>query len=115
MEKKISYLAVVSIIFTVVLSITLLTTPNWDTSPTEYHSRIAQVSDSQQWYYEIYQNNQLIIKQKHIPGVKGIQHFKSKEEAWKVAEVVLEKLEKGDSPSVSKKELEELSITFKSP
>ncbi|MDC8004823.1 DUF4907 domain-containing protein [Aureisphaera galaxeae] len=113
MKRRISYLAAVSIIFIVVIVLTLMVTESREATTPAYHSKIAQLSNSSHWYYEIYKNNQLIIKQSHIPGVKGIQGFQSKEEAQKVATVVVKKLVKGDFPTVSKEELEELSITFK--
>ncbi|GAB5400124.1 MAG: hypothetical protein Aureis2KO_17090 [Aureisphaera sp.] len=113
MEKNISYVRAVSIIFMVVVSLTLLATNYLKDDETTYRSEIAQLSDSPHWYYEIYENNKLIIKQKHIPGVKGLQGFQSQDEARKVASKVMEKLENGNFPTISPQELEELSITFK--
>ncbi|WP_299222232.1 DUF4907 domain-containing protein [uncultured Aquimarina sp.] len=66
-----------------------------------------------EWYYEVYSDSKLIIKQETIPGVSGIQHFKSKEEARKIGTLVITKLKSGNMPMISLNELKKYDITFK--
>ncbi|AXT58106.1 DUF4907 domain-containing protein [Aquimarina sp. AD1] len=66
-----------------------------------------------EWYYEVYLDSELIIKQETIPGVPGIQSFKSKEEAKKVGTLVITKLKSGTMPMISLNELKKYDITFK--
>ncbi len=66
-----------------------------------------------EWYYEVYSDSKLIIKQETIPGVTGIQRFKSKEEAKKIGTLVITKMKSGIMPMISLNELKEYDITFK--
>lgn len=59
--------------------------------------------------YDIFSDDKLIIHQPSIPGVKGNEGFKTKDAAVKVAELVIGKLQKGQSPpSVTMDELKQL-------
>ncbi len=62
------------------------------------------------WGYTISNNQKIIIKQTIIPVIPENKHFQSKDEALKVGRLVLEKLNKNISPSVTKKDLILLSI-----
>ncbi|WP_405208672.1 DUF4907 domain-containing protein [Aquimarina sp. LLG6339-5] len=66
-----------------------------------------------QWYYEVYIGPKLIIKQEIIPGARGKQFFKSKEEARKIGVLVIDKLKSGIMPMISLNELKRYDITFK--
>ncbi|MDY8136142.1 DUF4907 domain-containing protein [Aquimarina sp. 2201CG5-10] len=78
-----------------------------------YEVQVKELSDDPGWYYEIYKGNRLIIKQEHIPGVAGIQHFSSEEDAQKVAALVVNKLERMIIPSITKIDLENCNVDFK--
>ena len=62
------------------------------------------------WGYTISQNNKIIIKQTIIPAVQNSNSFKSETDALKVGRLVLEKLENNLSPTVTKNDLNLLSI-----
>lgn len=62
------------------------------------------------WGYEIYSREKVIIKQETIPAVNGIVSFKTKEEAAQTAALVIEKLKRGRSPFISKRELDSLGV-----
>lgn len=65
------------------------------------------------WGYNISEKGKRIIDQQTIPGVPGNQGFRTSEEAQKVAELVIEKLEKGAfPPTVSEEELQKLGISW---
>ncbi|WP_298547871.1 DUF4907 domain-containing protein [uncultured Aquimarina sp.] len=66
-----------------------------------------------EWYYEVYLDSKLIIKQETIPGIPGVQRFKSKEEARRIGLLVITKLKSGNLPMISLNELKKYDITFK--
>lgn len=62
------------------------------------------------WGYTIRQNDKIIIKQTIIPTVESNPSFQSEEDAMKVGQLVLEKLKNDKSPTVTKNDLNLLSI-----
>ncbi len=61
--------------------------------------------------YSISSNNKKLIIQDHIPGIQGNQAFRSHEDATKVAELMIGKLENNIMPpSVTIEEMEQLGI-----
>ncbi len=63
------------------------------------------------WGYDILENSSVRIHQPHIPAVQGNQGFKSASDAAKVAEKIIEKLDKGIMPpTLSIAEMEELGV-----
>jgi hypothetical protein len=66
------------------------------------------------WGYSISEKGKRIIDQQTIPGVPGNQGFQTSDDAQKVAELVIEKLEKGVfPPTVSEEELQKLGIYWR--
>jgi|688.fasta_scaffold1663931_1 hypothetical protein len=66
------------------------------------------------WGYRISEKGKQIIDQQSIPGIPGNQGFRTSEEAKKVAELVIEKLEKGSfPPTISEEELQKLGISWR--
>lgn len=66
------------------------------------------------WGYRILEKGKQIIDQQTIPGVPGNQGFLTSEDAQKVAELVIEKLEKGTfPPTISEEELQKLGISWR--
>jgi Domain of unknown function (DUF4907) len=63
--------------------------------------------------YEILINGKAFIRQKNIPGLPGSTGFKRKEDAEKVAQLVLKKLTAGIMPpSVVKHELDSMRVKY---
>lgn len=63
------------------------------------------------WGYDILENSSVRIHQPHIPAVQGNQGFKSASDAAKVAEKIIEKLDKGIMPpTLSIAEMTELGV-----
>ncbi|WP_375587329.1 DUF4907 domain-containing protein [Flagellimonas aurea] len=60
--------------------------------------------------YQIYQGDRLLIQQEFVPALPGRRSFPSAEEANKVAELVVQKIEDGQSPHISLDELKELNV-----
>lgn len=68
-------------------------------------------NEDESWGYEIRIAEKPYIMQTIIPGIKGKIGFKNKDDAEKVALLVVEKLENGEKlPSVSKEELKKMEI-----
>jgi hypothetical protein len=66
------------------------------------------------WGYRISEKGKQIIDQQTIPGIPGNQGFSSSADAQKVAELVIDKLEKGTfPPTISEEELQKLGISWR--
>ena len=63
------------------------------------------------WGYDILKDHKVFIHQPGRPGFPGKQGFKTKEDASKVARLVIAKIKKGEMPpSVSQEELTALKL-----
>ncbi|MBK9457239.1 MAG: DUF4907 domain-containing protein [Bacteroidetes bacterium] len=63
------------------------------------------------WGYDIYLNNEKYIHQQYIPSVNGMHTFVSEAEAYRVAELVVEKINNNlMPPTISIDELNYLNI-----
>jgi hypothetical protein len=65
------------------------------------------------WCYDINMEERLFIHQPSVPGLPGNEGFKTKEDAEKVAKLVIEKIKKGEMPpSVTLEEMKELKVIY---
>lgn len=81
------------------------------TSPTKKTSTISyQIIENEYGYgYQIYDGNNLMINQPHIPAVQGMKGFESREKAEIVAKYVVSEIDNGNfPPTVSEKILRDL-------
>jgi hypothetical protein len=63
--------------------------------------------------YDIIAQGKVIIHQPYIPAISGNKGFRTKEDAQKIAQLVIYKLNKNIiPPSVTKKELDSLQLKF---
>ena len=61
--------------------------------------------------YDIYADNRLMLHQGSAPALPGNQGFKTKADAEKVAQLVIDKIKKGEMPpTVSIEELKKLKV-----
>jgi hypothetical protein len=61
--------------------------------------------------YQIYSDGKLLIEQKNIPAVQGMQYFKTDFQAKRTGDFVAEKIRKGIMPpSVTRNELDSLGV-----
>ncbi|MAU16590.1 MAG: hypothetical protein CMH46_13750 [Muricauda sp.] len=60
--------------------------------------------------YQIYSGDKLLVQQEFIPAIKGKKPFKTSQDAQKVANLVLEKINAGTKPYIKKEELEQLNV-----
>ena len=82
-------------------------TSQTDKSKNIYYKVIRAAGDS--YGYDIYVDGKLYIHQLTIPGMPGNHGFRSKESAEKVAQLVKDKLLKGEArPTVTMAELKQL-------
>jgi hypothetical protein len=79
--------------------------------PKNTMSSKAVFNESIGWGYEIYKGSKLIVKQEHIPAIQGMRGFGSKESAEKVAEFIIQKINKGIfPPTLTPNELDSLGV-----
>lgn len=62
--------------------------------------------------YEIYERDKVIISQPYIPAVSGIKSFQTKEEAERVGQLVLDRIEMGVDFYISFDDLKRLEISY---
>jgi hypothetical protein len=61
--------------------------------------------------YDIYADDKLMIHQQSIPAMPGNDGFKTKTDAEKVAQLVIEKIKKGEMPpTVSVEEMKKMKV-----
>ncbi len=66
------------------------------------------------WGYDIYLNNQKYIHQPNIPAINGLHVFVSEDDAIKVAQLMVRKMEDGMSqPTISVEDLDSLHIEIR--
>lgn len=68
---------------------------------------------SQGWGYEILHNKKVYIHQQIIPAIQGQKYFVSKEEAEKVAALLIKKMQEKTTnfPEITIEEIDSLKIT----
>ncbi|MDX2190332.1 MAG: DUF4907 domain-containing protein [Bacteroidota bacterium] len=65
------------------------------------------------WAYDIRVNGKLYIRQTHLPAVQGVVSFNTKEDAEKLADLVVDKyIKTGQLPAITKQELINLGFTL---
>lgn len=80
--------------------------------PSEFTYQIIDAADNT-FGYQIFQNGKILVNQPHIPGITGVTGFKTKEDAMKVAELVIEKIKKNQMPpTVTTGELDSLGAIY---
>jgi hypothetical protein len=63
------------------------------------------------WGYDIFEGSKLLIHQPNIPVVQGLRGFKTEEDALKVADAVVLKLEQGIMPpTLTLREMQDLGV-----
>lgn len=66
------------------------------------------------WGYDIYRNGDLVIHQPNIPAVKRSQPFHKEEDAKRTAQLVVDKMMKGNwPPSIGVQELDSMKVAWK--
>jgi hypothetical protein len=80
-------------------------------APLSKYSYVIVDSEQNTYGYDILKNNRVLIHQPHIPAVSGNKGFATKKDAAKVAELVIQKLNKNIMPPpVTLQELKNLKI-----
>jgi Domain of unknown function (DUF4907) len=105
MTKK-AKLLVVSISLIVVLIGSVFAYKAYRKNKGVYVETVKQGKDA--WGYRIYVKGRLVVKQEVMPAVPGNNAFPCEEAARKTAELVVMKVGKGDSPSVTKQEVDDI-------
>lgn len=74
--------------------------------PQHIENRVYRVK--QGWGYDILVDGDLFIRQESIPAIRAGQPFKTKEEARLAAQLVIDKLRSGQSPALTKTDLDNI-------
>lgn len=83
-------------------------------SSEEKYEVITTVNPDQTYGYQILKDGKLMIDQKNIPAIQGIQGFSSKKDAETTASFAIEKIKKGAfPPTISVDELDSLGVIEK--
>jgi len=70
--------------------------------------------DNYKFGYCIFKNRSLLIRQLHIPGAQGQEGFETRDDAARVARLVISKIKKETfPPSITSEELQNMKIKFR--
>ncbi|QNK78689.1 DUF4907 domain-containing protein [Winogradskyella undariae] len=114
MKKILNYKTVflgITCLFVLFFYIQYLSSENTKEDETTFALQV--IEQDSLWIYEVYEGNNLFIRQEYIPAVKGKQVFKSKEDAEKIGNLVMSKLSNNKMPVISIEDLNASAITFK--
>lgn len=66
------------------------------------------------WGYEIYNKNNVFIRQENIPAIQGNKSFSSKQDAEKVGNFIMQQMIKSqkDLPAITVKQIDSLNIKY---
>jgi len=77
--------------------------------PSNYKVEVLKFGD-ESYGYQIDYKGKLFIKQEYIPAIPCKKYFQSEAHAKAIAELMVEKIQKRESPSINKEELTALGI-----
>lgn len=83
--------------------------PSCKNKPVAYDGIVYSI-DENKYGYEIYFQRKLFIKQENIPAIEGNLSFKDSIDALRTMDLVLDRLNNGKKPSLSKIDIEQLKI-----
>ncbi len=89
-----------------------ISNPQIKSVETGYGLKLAENPMDKSWYYEIYANGKLQIRQEYVPGISEKVRFASKTEAERIGTIVLNRLKSGRFPTITKQDLEENEISY---
>lgn len=64
------------------------------------------------WGYELYYRDKIIIHQEIIPAISGTKPFATRKDAMQTGKLVVQKINKGDIPSITRQELDSLKVNY---
>ncbi len=114
MGNKKHSIAFLIIGITTLLIGTLLDSGNFQVKSIEtgYGLKLAENPTDKSWYYEIYNNGNLQIRQEYVPGISEKVRFASKREAERIGTIVLNRLNSGQFPVITEQDLEKNGISY---
>ena len=104
MGTKKHNIIIITISVIISAAIWVITMKNHD--PKRIESRTFKVANG--WGYDILVNDSILIHQESIPVLQANQVFKNKEQAEQTAELVVQKLKKGQHPTLTKFDLDKI-------
>ena len=76
-----------------------------------YHLEVMKLGENG-YGYRIHEGERTIIVQPFIPVIAGKKPFRAEQEAWRVGNLVLERIKAGDEFAISKADLDNLKIVY---
>jgi hypothetical protein len=73
-----------------------------------HHLSVSVIKSGNGWGYDILQGKRIIIHQPYMPGISGDVAFTNKNSAKKTGLLVMKKLQKKESPTINKDELNDI-------
>ncbi|WP_321335459.1 DUF4907 domain-containing protein [uncultured Bacteroides sp.] len=107
MNKKFYVLV---LIFLTMVGVSLFLYTHHHKSISPFQLEVVKV-DSSGYGYKILQRNKLFIYQPFVPAIGHKQAFRSKEDAYKVGQLMVNRMEAGEYFSISKKDIHQLHLT----
>jgi len=104
MNTKYQHILILGV--SVILSVIILFLFTEEKRQHRFDSRVFKAVSG--WGYDILVDDKLFIHQESIPVVKGRNGFSRKEQAEKTAQLIINKMEKGEPPTVTTFELQKL-------
>lgn len=81
------------------------------TPAARYHLEVMKLGENG-YGYKIYEGERTIIVQPFIPVIAGKRAFRAEQDARRVGNLVLERIEAGDEFTISKGDLDNLGVTY---
>ncbi|GAB4018293.1 DUF4907 domain-containing protein [Spirosoma sp. KCTC 42546] len=77
------------------------------------HYQVQVIKTAGGWGYDILNNNKLVIHQPTIPGQPGLVGFPSQEQAHRVGDWVVQKIQQTEAmPTLTNEDLRQLGVTI---
>jgi hypothetical protein len=103
------FIGVFSLIIGLLLLISLTRFKETEISSNDsYDLEIIEIDEH--WAYQISIGDRVVIRQMVVPAVRGKQMFESKDDAKKIGEIVLKKLQTEQLPTVTIEEIQNSNI-----
>jgi hypothetical protein len=102
MATKKHNIIVIGIAIVISIAILLFRSNENHSNPDHLDYRVYTVING--WGYDILVNGELFIHQESVPAVTGNHPFPDKEKAKQAAQLVINKIKKGQSPGITKEE-----------
>ncbi len=111
MIKKIWFIFGLAVVIVMIITAIKFSSKNDSTTNAGYNLQTIKIENG--WGYEILLGEKVFISQQNVPAIAGNHLFSTENDAKKVGELVLLKLQHKNSPTITKDDLAKLKINWK--